>query len=524
MSPFPSRKPSGSAGESGQPREVREQAEGLAVDLEAILRAGVAEPVARGSEPAARELLAGLLEEPALRQLASGQPKRFLRFLGVLITRIDDLLNRQVNAILHHAAFQKLESSWRGLEFLHQSMQRSERDDVKLKILDASWQELEHDFQKQREFDQSFLFKAVYENEFGQAGGHPFGVLIGDFEICPRPSREHPHDDLSVMRSIGQVAAAAFCPFIAAASPAMFEYRDFSRLERSVDLERYFRDPGFFQWRKLREEEDTRFLGLTLPRVLMRLPYVDDTARVDGFCFREDVERGPDLSRYLWGNAAYAFASVILRSYSNTGWFVDTRGYEVRQDFVVDGGGLVPGLPVSYFGTDRPGVVPRPCTDVVISEDLERSLSELGFIPLCDCRGTGFSAFFSNRSIQKPARFGSSAADASARMSSMLQYMFCVSRFAHFLKVMARDLIGSLGTDDLQRHLNDWIAGYICDADSSTEVKIRHPLEKGRVSLVREPGKAGTYQCIIELKPHFELEEVVASVRLNTRLSGVRND
>ena len=319
---------------------------------------------------------------------------------------------------------------------------------------------------------------------------------------------------MAVLRSIAHVAAAAFCPFIAGASPAMFDFEDFSRLERTVDLERYFRDQSFFRWHKLREEEDSRFVGLTLPRVLMRLPYDDDPGRVDGFRFREDVA-GRDMGKYLWGNAAYAFAGVLLRSFSQTGWFVDTRGVQPG----VDGGGLVPGLTVASFATDRPGIALKCSTDVVVSESLERTLSDLGFLPLCDCPDTEYSAFYSNRSIQKPQRYSSPDATASARMSTMLQYMFCVSRFAHHLKVMARDLIGSLDTSDLQRNLNNWLADYICGADSSPEEKARRPLESGQVKLVPVPGKAGTFRCVIELKPHFELEELVASVRLHTEMA-----
>jgi type VI secretion system ImpC/EvpB family protein len=488
-------------------------------DLESLLKAGIGSRVDRdGSSSGPQDWLDHLLSHPRLRDLAKSDPAKFSRVLSVVIARIDGLVNRQLNAILHHPVFQKLESSWRGLKYLHTGMEREERDDIKLKILNASWGELEADFRKQSEFDQSFLFKAVYENEYGQAGGHPFGVLVGDFEVRPKLAVDHPHDDLFVLSSIAQVAAASFCPFIAAASPKMFDFDDFSRLERTVDLEKYFQDPSFFQWQKLREEEDSRFIGLTLPRILMRLPYQDDVYRTDTFRFREEVERGTDLSNYLWGNAAYAFASVLLRSFSDTEWFIDTRGVEPG----VEGGGLVPRLPVASFETDAPGIALKPSTDVVVSEHLDRSLSELGFIPLCHCHDTEYCAFFSNRSIQKPAEYGSAEANASARMSSMLQYMFCVSRFAHFLKVMARDLIGSMETDSLQKHLNNWLAEYMCGADSSARAKMERPLENGRVMLVKEPGKAGAYQCRITLKPHFELEELVASVTFNTRLTGTQ--
>jgi type VI secretion system ImpC/EvpB family protein len=497
----------------------RTPADWLSLSLQSLLRAGVASPDRRPRRVTAADVLAGLLADPSFREAVAEDPQRMVRQLGMILAQIDEAVNRQINAILHHPQFQRLEASWRGLSYLHDCLLREDQDNVKLRFLDASWQELERDFQKQREFDQSHLFKAVYENEFGQAGGEPFGVLIGDYEIRPHLSRDYQRDDLAVLRSIGQVAAAAFCPFIAAASPSMFGFEDFSRLERTVDLERYFRDQSFFRWQKLREEEDSRFVGLTLPRVLMRLPYQDDPGRVDGFRFREEVQQGPDVSNYLWGNAAYAFAGVLLRSFSQTAWFVDTRGVEPG----VDGGGLVPGLTVPSFDTDSPGIALKSSTDVVVSDNLERLLSELGFIPLCACPDTEYSAFYSNRSIQKPQRYSAPEATASARLSSMLQYMFCVSRFAHFLKVMARDLIGSMSTNDLQRHLNNWIADYICGANSSPEVKAERPLEAGQVNLAPEPGKAGAYRCIIELKPHFEFEELVASVRLSTTMTAAGN-
>jgi len=490
----------------------------IGLSLKALLGAGIGTPVERRGKETASSLLAKVLGQSSLGAAAAADPHRAARALSLVIAQIDDAVSRQLNAILHHPEFQRLEASWRGIAFLHERMLYENREDLKLKVLDASWQELERDFRKQREFDQSHLFRCVYEEEFGQAGGLPFGVLVGDFEIRPRLSREYQRDDVAILRSIAEVAAAAFCPFIAATSPAMFDFRDFSRLERTIDLRKYFGDASFFRWRKLREEEDSRFIGLTLPRVLMRTPYADDPQRVDGFRFREDVEQGVDVSKYLWGSAAYAFADVLMRSFAQTDWFVDTRGVQAG----IDGGGLVAGPALESFDTDSPGVALKPSTDVAVSENLELTLSELGFIPLCDCADTKYAAFYSCQSIQAPEQYSSSEATASARMSTNLQHMFCVSRFAHYLKVMARDLIGSLDTSELQRYLNDWIADYICDADASPETKAAHPLEDGRVQLVQEPGMAGAYRCFIQLKPHFEVEALAAAIRLDTRMSAVR--
>ncbi len=485
--------------------------------LSDTLKALVSQPPSewRDERRAARDrlsLLERLLSQPGFVAALCESPAKAAQWLSQVIVEIDEVLTRQINAILHHPSFQRLEASWRGIEFLHRCMLREDSSNIKLRVLSVSWKELENDFQSQVEFDQNQLFRLVYEQEFDQAGGEPYGVLIGDFEITPQLSKDHPHDDMAILHDIGQVAAAAFCPFVAGVSPQMFGQDDFAPLERTVDLDRFFRDRSFFRWNKLREEEDSRFLALAMPRMLMRLPYGDNPSRRDGFRFREDVEGGEDASRYLWGNPAYAFAAVLIRSFGQTGWFVDTRGVVPG----IDGGGLVAGLPVASFSTDSPGIAVKPSTDLMISDNLERMLSELGFLPLCACQDTEYCAFFSNRSIQKPRRYSSAEANASARMSTMLQYMLCVSRFAHYLKVMARDLLGSMETDDLERHLNNWLADFICDADSAPEVKARRPLEAGRVRLSPELGKPGSYRCLIDLKPHFEYEQLAASVRLST--------
>lgn len=282
-------------------------------------------------------------------------------------------------------------------------------ENLKVRLLNLAWKELARDVQRTTEFDQSQLFRKIYSEEFDTPGGEPFGVLIGDYEIHPRASAAHPIDDVSVLATVSQVAAAAFAPFIAAAHPSMLELESFQGLERSLDLPRTFEQLDYLKWRAFRETEDARFVGLTLPRVLIRTPYEDDGSRVDGFVFREQTG-SPDGSGYLWGNAAYALAAVLCRSFDESRWLAGIRG--VRRS--VDGGGIVPGLPVHCFGTDRVGVVPKSSTEVLITDPLEQELSELGFIPLCHCPDTELSVFYSNSSVQKPKRYDEMAATINA--------------------------------------------------------------------------------------------------------------
>jgi len=437
-----------------------------------------------------------------------------VEMLGCQIARLDALITDQLNAILHHERFQKLEASWRGLNYLID--QADDVENLKVRLLNLAWKELARDVQRATEFDQSQLFRKIYSEEFDTPGGEPFGVLIGDYEIHPRASAAHPIDDVSVLATVSQVAAAAFAPFIAAAHPSMLELESFQGLERSLDLPRTFEQLDYLKWRAFRETEDARFVGLTLPRVLIRTPYEDDGSRVDGFVFREQTG-SPDGSGYLWGNAAYALAAVLCRSFDESRWLAGIRG--VRRS--VDGGGIVPGLPVHCFGTDRVGVVPKSSTEVLITDPLEQELSELGFIPLCHCPDTELSVFYSNSSVQKPKRYDEMAATINARISAMLRYMLCVSRFAHYLKIIARDKIGTfLEASEFERFLYDWLHRYVTsDRDASPEVKAEYPLREAAVQVRPHPGKPGCYLCVAHLWPHFDLDELAGSVKVATELS-----
>jgi type VI secretion system ImpC/EvpB family protein len=472
------------------------------------------------AEPAGNSLAAFLAERSpaaALRLWLGGDAAADRRQLVLKLNRdiaqIDALVNTQVNAILHHPAFQRLEASWRGLRYLVE--QAADAEGVKIRILSASWKELARDAERAIEFDQSQLFRKVYSDEFDTPGGQPFAALIGDYQVRPWPTAEHPQDDVAVLTAISHVAAAAFAPFVAGVHPAMFGLDDFGELERPRNLSTIFDQLEYLKWRALRESEDSRFVGLTLPRVLMRLPYQDQGNRPPGFVFHEQVA-GPDRGKYLWGNAAYAFGGVLIRCYAESGWLADIRGVQRG----VDGGGLVPALPVHCFSTDRTGIVPKSSTEVVIADAQEQELSELGFIALCHCQDSEYSAFYTNQSIQKPRRYDRLAATMNARVSAMLQYMLCVSRFAHYLKVLARDKIGLFTeVSECESYLHDWLQQYVtADNDAAAEVKAQYPLREAAVQVREHPGKPGCYLCVAHLWPHFGLDELVASVRVTTEL------
>lgn len=439
--------------------------------------------------------------------------RRVARALERHIAELDALLTDQVNAILHHDTFQRLEASWLGLRYL---VGQTDDENVKIRVLSVTWKELARDAERAIEFDQSQLFRKVYSDEFGTPGGEPFGVLLGDYEIHPKPSAEHPLDDLAVLEAISHVAAAAFAPFVTGVHPSMFGLDDFTQLEQPLNLPRWFDQQDFLKWRSFRQQEDSRFVGLTLPRVLMRIPYEDDDTRTDGFRFQEDVQ-GPDRGRYLWGNAVYGYGAMLGRCFAQSAWLADVRG--VRRD--VEGGGMVTGLPLHSFSTDAQGVAAKCSTDVIITDQREPELSDLGFLPLCHCKHTEFAAFYSSRSPQKPKVYDDPQATANARISSMLQYTLCVSRFAHYLKVAARDKLGAFSEPgEIEDYLYRWLQQYVtADDDAGDDVKARYPLREAKVSVREHPEKPGGYICVAHLRPHFELDDLTASLKVTTELA-----
>lgn len=448
--------------------------------------------------------------------LAGGAEDR--RRLAMAIDRdiaaIDALMSAQVNAVMHSPRFKQLEGIWRGAGYLVRRAAGDER--IKIRLLDISWAELCRDLERAVEFDQSQLFEKVYNQEFGMPGGEPYGLLIGDYEVRHRRSAGHATDDIAALKAMSQVAAAAFAPFIVGCSPAMLGLDGFEDLALPLDLGSLFRQVEYSRWRSFRETDDARFIGVTLPRILIRLPYRDDTSRIDRFRFHEDTTPH-DLSGYLWVTAGFAFAAVAIRAFADFGWFADIRG--APRDEVA--GGMVVGLPVKSFETDAEGVAQTYSTDASISERLEMELSAYGFIPLSDAKHTEYSVFYSNQSVQQPKRYDRPLANANAQLSAMLQYILCVSRFSHFVKVIARDRVGSFESpEDCEAFLSSWLMNYVTGDDNAPlSVKAQYPLREAGVQVREAPGRPGEYMANINLRPHFQLDQVVSSFKLVTEVA-----
>lgn len=419
------------------------------------------------------------------------------------ISQIDQMLSDQLNEIMHAEAFQKLEGSWRGLHYLVQNSETG--TDLKLRVLPVTKKELLNDLEKAVEFDQSSLFKKVYEQEFGTFGGHPYSLLLGDFEFGRHPQ------DIAMLEKISNVAAAAHAPFIAAASPKLFDMTSYNELSNPRDLSKIFESSELIKWRSFRESEDSRYVSLTLPHVLMRLPYGPATVPVEEFNFVEDTN-GKDHSKYLWGNAAYAMGSRITNAFAKYKWTAAIRG--------VEGGGLVEGLPAHVFTTDEGDKALKCPAEIAITDRREKELSDLGFISLCHCKGTDYAAFFGGQTANKPKTYNTAAANANARLSSALPYMLAASRFAHYLKAMMRDKIGSfVSRGSIETFLNTWIAQYVLlQDDAGQELMARYPLREARVDVTEIPGRPGSYRAVAFLRPHFQLNELTTSIRLVAEL------
>jgi type VI secretion system protein ImpC len=419
------------------------------------------------------------------------------------IAQIDHLLSIQVSEILHHPDFQKLEGSWRGLHHLvHQSETGTM---LKIRVMNCNKREMLRDLQRAPEFDQSALFKKVYEEEYGVFGGAPFGALIGDYEFGKHP------EDIELLERVSQVAAAAHAPFFSAASADMMNLENYTQLDRPRDLAKIFDTTEYAKWKSFRQSEDSRYVGLCLPRTLGRLPYGRDTKPIEAFSFEEGVD-GTDHDKYLWMNAAYSMGTRLTNSFSRHGMCVAMRG--------VEGGGLVEGLPVHNFYTDEGDVVMKCPTETPITDRREKELADLGFIPLVHCKGTDYAAFFSAQSGQKAKLFDDDAANANARLSTQLPYIMAVSRFAHYLKAMMRDKIGSfMSREEAETFLNRWITKYVTPDDSaSPAAKAERPLREARIDVVEVPGKPGVYKAVAFLRPHFQLDELTVSLRLVAEL------
>lgn len=420
-------------------------------------------------------------------------------FINQRIQAIDNLLSNQINLILHDPQFSKLEGSWRGLNYL--VMNTFTGTELKLRVLYATKDELLDDLQKAVEFDQSQLFKKIYEEEYDTFGGNPYSCLIGDYYFGPNPQ------DMAFLNKISGVAAAAFAPFITAAAPSMFNLDTFTHLGVPRDLASIFDSVEYAVWSSFRQSEDSRYVVLTLPRVLMRLPYGPNTVPVDGMNFVEDVS-GTDNTKFCWGNTAYALGQRITNAFFLYNWTAAIRG--------VEGGGLVEGLPAYTFKTTEGDIALKCPTEIAITDRREKELSDLGFISLCYCKGTNKAVFFGAQTAQQPQVYNTAEANSNAQLSARITYILAASRFAHYIKSIMRDKIGSFMTkDNVETYLQTWISNYVLLNDNAPEeLKAEYPLREARVDVFDVPGSPGNYKAIVFLRPHFQLEELTASLRL----------
>ena len=415
------------------------------------------------------------------------------------IGEIDKLMSSQLNEVLHHQDFQRLEGTWRGLHYLVHQSETGEQ--LKIRVLNVKKRELFKDLEKAIEFDQSSLYKKIYEEEYGMLGGKPYGMLVGDFDFGRSA------EDITLLTKISGVAAAAHAPFVSAVSPKMFNMDCFDELPRPRDLAKIFDSVEYASWKSFRQSEDSRYVALTLPRVLSRLPYGANFKRVDEFNFEEDVD-GTDHNKYVWMSSAWAYATRVTDAVAKWGWMARTRG--------VEGGGKVEGLPVHTFYTDDGEIAMKCPTEIAISDRREFELSNLGFLPLLHNKDSDYAAFLGAQSCQKPQAYFDPKANANAELSAKFHLIMCTSRFAHYLKVMARDKIGSfMEAGQCERWLNDWIKNYVVDPQGASDaVKAMRPLSEARVDVRAVEGKPGWYEAIAYLRPHFQLETLTTSMRL----------
>ena len=428
--------------------------------------------------------------------------------ISAIIAEIDRKLSEQINLIMHHEDFKSLEGSWRGLHYLVNNTETDET--LKIRVLNISKNDLKKTLKKFDgvAWDQSPVFKKLYEEEFGSPGGQPYGCLIGDYYF------DHGPEDVKTLGSIAQISAAMHAPFLAAASPNVLAMDSWQELSNPRDLSKIFQTAEYAAWRSLRESADARYLGLTMPRNLARVPYGAKSAPVEEFAFEEDTE-GADHSKYVWTNAAYAMGVNVTRAFKLYGWCARIRGAE--------SGGMVEGLPVHTFPTDDGGVDMKCPTEIAITDRREAELAKNGFMPLSHYKNTDYAVFMGAQSLQKPAVYDDPDATANANLASRLPYLFATCRFAHYLKCMVRDKIGSFKErEDMEMWLNKWINQFCCDPKSSEDMKARYPLGEAKVEISEVAGNPGYYSSKFFLRPHYQLEGLTISLRLVSKLPSAK--
>ena len=445
----------------------------------------------------ARSMLDGFLQEAVQAgRSVDGSAKRAI---AERIAAIDRLVSAQVNEVLHHPKFQGLEASWRSLDKLIAENEIS--SSLKVQVFNTHRKELERDFSRAPGFDQSHFFKSVYEDEYGTLGGSPYTFLIGDMDFGRAPP------DIQLLREIGAVASMAHAPFIASASPRLFDLDSFTELDRPIDIAKIFESSEMGAWNSLRDSADARYLVLTAPRVLVRQPWGPDSAPIDDMDFDEAVD-GEDHSKYLFGRSSWALGGLIMKSFAEYGWPSAIRGTE--------SGGRVGNLPLHSFPSLGGSRITKCPTETTITDRREKELSDQGIIGLCHSRNTDYAVVFSGSTVNRPMKYVEPEATANARLSASLPYLLACSRFAHYLKAIMRDKVGGFTSRaEVEQVLNNWIAQYVTGDDAASHAtKARYPLREARIEVRDVPGKPGSYTAVAHLRPHFQLEELTASLRL----------
>lgn len=491
---------------SGEAKRA-EQAAATTTEAGGLLEAAIS--ATKQTERSRTEELLRTLTEEALKGTVTFS-KDVTRSLNEGIAALDDLISKQLAAVMHNPDFQKLEGTWRGLHYLVQNSETSAQ--LKLRVLNCSKRELFKDLDRAVEFDQSQIFKKIYETEFGTPGGEPYGALIGDFEF-----ENHP-EDIDLLSKMSNVAAAAFAPFISAASPKLMGFDGWTELTKPRDLEKIFDTVEYTKWKSFRDSEDSRFVCFTMPRTLARLPYGQNTKPVEEFCYEEvPLDRhgksiAVDHDNYCWMNSSYVLGARLTDAFSKYGWCTAIRGAE--------GGGKVEGLPAHIFKADDGDTDLKCPTEIAITDRREAELSKLGFLPLCHYKNTDYAVFFGAQMTQKPKKYDRPEATANAAISARLPYIMATARFAHYLKVIARDKIGSfMEVEDCQAWLDRWIHNYVsADAKPSQDSKARYPLREARVEVKEVPGQPGVYNAIAWMRPWLQLEELTTSLRMVARI------
>ena len=465
--------------------------------------------VTKQTEPQRVEQLMRTLAQEAMSGTVQFK-KNMTVTLREAIAKIDAQISEQLAAVMHAEKFKALEGSWRGLNYLVKNSEIGEN--LKIQILNVTKKELANDLAKATDFDQSQFYKKVYEEQFGTAGGAPFGTLIGDFYFSKHP------DDIELLTNLSSVAAAGFCPFISAANANLFGMDSFTELSNPMDMKQLFETADYMKWNSFRQTEDSRFVTLVMPKVLARLPYGADTKPVEAFAYEEapfDASgnaKSMDHNDYCWMNAAYAMAARLTDAHAQYGWCTAIRGAE--------GGGKVENLPTHVFHSDDGDLDAKCPTEIGITDRREKELSDLGFLPLCHYKNTDYSVFFGAQSTQKPKKYDRPEATANAAISARLPYLMATSRFAHYLKVMARDKIGSfMEASDTEKWLNRWIGNYVNASEGAgQEARAKYPLREARIEVKEVEGAPGSYTAVAHLRPWLQFEELTTSMRLVARI------